>query len=315
MSAPERLTAARKSIIGYACAFTAAALFGSVSTIAKPLVSDVSPLLLSSVVYLVAAGALSPFVMLSASQSRRIAKNDYGLLAVVGVCGAAIAPVLFFTGLQQTPAFDSALLSNGEIVFTIILAIAFFKERLTPIGIVAVLLVITGLVVVTTNLEFTDSVASLRAGHLLILGATAFWALDNNLSRLLSTRIDAARIVQLKSAIGGTLLLAVALAIERPTFDLSHLPYVVLLGILGFAASLFFFLKSLSILGTIRTILIYSLSSVFGLALAAVLLGENISIYQMVSVAIMLLGIYLVNMRKGIETEQKTHKGGDSAVD
>lgn len=37
-----------------------------------------------------------------------------------------------------------------------------------------------------------------------------FWAFDNNLSRYLAQKLDVAKIVQLKSAIGGVLLFVIA---------------------------------------------------------------------------------------------------------
>jgi hypothetical protein len=50
--------------------------------------------------------------------------------------------------------------------------------------------------------------------------------------------------------------------------NLSQIPYIILLGIIGFAVSLYFFLYSLKMLGTIRTIILFSTSSVFGLIFA-----------------------------------------------
>ena len=46
--------------LGYLFAILAAIMFGSVSTLAKPLVSTVNPLLLSSMIYLIAAVTLTP---------------------------------------------------------------------------------------------------------------------------------------------------------------------------------------------------------------------------------------------------------------
>ena len=43
----------------------------------------------------------------------------------------------------------------------------------------------------------------INAGNLLIIGATLFWGLDNNISGILTHRIDITKIIQLKSFIGG----------------------------------------------------------------------------------------------------------------
>ena len=121
-------------MIGYLSAFIAALLFGSVSTIAKPILSNISPLLLSSLVYLISGLALTPVAQRIKYSYRR---NDYLLLITASISGAVIAPAMFFFGLKQTTAIDSSILSNGEIIFSILLAMAFFKEKLNRIGYVA----------------------------------------------------------------------------------------------------------------------------------------------------------------------------------
>jgi drug/metabolite transporter (DMT)-like permease len=51
---------------------------------------------------------------------------------------------------------------------------------------------------------------------------------------------------------------------------------IILLGSLGFGASLFFFINALRNIGTVKTVLVFSLSSVFGLLFASYFL-EKIS--------------------------------------
>ena len=76
------------------------------------------------------------------------------------------------------------------------------------------------------------------------------------------------------------------------------MPAVILLGVVGFAASLYFFLNGLKHIGTIKTIMIFSLSSVFGLVSAFVFLGEQISYYQIVAVGILFGGVFLMNKKE-----------------
>jgi drug/metabolite transporter (DMT)-like permease len=137
---------------------------------------------------------------------------------------------------------------------------------------------------------------------LLIIGATLFWGLDNNISRILSHRIDITRIIQLKSFIGGFIILVLGLLLGIPVnINLTEIPYIFLLGILGFAVSLCFLLQGLSKIGTTNTMLILSLSSVFGLVLAAIILHEHISIFQIIAAVIMLFGIYLISRNRNVE--------------
>lgn len=294
----------KSTIIGYISALLAAVLFGSVPTIAKPVTSDINVLLLSSIAYLIAALTFTP---IARKTKTALAKKDYIILVAISICGAAAAPYLYFLGLHQSSASDTSLLSNVEIMFTVLFGLLFFKERLRPVGFISVALVLSGVVIITTNLQFSGSLSHLNAGHFFILGSMVLWALDNNLSRIIATRIDTARLVQLKSAIGGLILLATVFLLGIP-FDIkaSQIPQVILLSAIGFGGSLYFFLQSLKRIGTIRTIMIFSMASVFGLVFASVFLHEQISAYQAGAIAIMLTGIYMINRKESMKEKLET---------
>ena len=294
----------KSTIIGYISSLLAAVLFGSVPTIAKPVISDINVLLLSSIAYLIAALTFTP---IARKTKTALAKKDYIILVGISICGEAGARYLYFLGLHQSSASDTSLLSNVEIMFTVLFGLLFFKERLRPVGFISVALVLSGVVIITTNLQFSGSLSHLNAGHFFILGSMVLWALDNNLSRIIATRIDTARLVQLKSAIGGLILLATVFLLGIP-FDIkaSQIPQVILLSAIGFGGSLYFFLQSLKRIGTIRTIMIFSMASVFGLVFASVFLHEQISAYQAGAIAIMLTGIYMINRKESMKEKLET---------
>ncbi|TBR22362.1 MAG: DMT family transporter [Candidatus Nitrosotenuis sp.] len=285
---------------GYLFAILAAAMFGSVSTLAKPLVSSVNPLLLASSIYLVSAVTLTP---LARKQSFPSSKKNCLLILAISVSGAAIAPSLFFVGLTHASASDTALLTNGEAFFSVLLAMVFFKEKLGWLGYIATFLVLVGMIIVTTDLDFsTFTLQQIHYQDMLIIIAMLFWAIDNNLSRVLAQKVNAAKIAQIKSAIGGSILFGVAVFVFRIPVNIptSQFMPILALGAIGFAASLYFFLQSLKRINTVRTVLIFSLSSVFGLVAASVFLQEKIDIYQIIAAGIMLFGIYLMNRKESV---------------
>ncbi|MFN3653748.1 MAG: EamA family transporter [Candidatus Nitrosotenuis sp.] len=111
--------------LGYLFAILAAVMFGSVSTLAKPVVSTANPLLLSSMIYLIAAATLTP---LARKQSFPTSKKNYLLIFTISACGAIIAPSLFFVGLIHASASDAALIANGEVFFRFCLRLHFSKK-------------------------------------------------------------------------------------------------------------------------------------------------------------------------------------------
>jgi drug/metabolite transporter (DMT)-like permease len=120
--------------------------------------------------------------------------------------------------------------------------------------------------------------------------------------------------MQLKSFIGGIVLLALIVSLGIPlSVNLIEVPYIlyivrhlpdIVLVILGF--TLYFILEGLRKIDTTNTLLILSLSSVFGMILAALFLHERTSILQIIAVGIMIFGIYLIK-QFNIQNSTKIH--------
>ena len=244
-----------RRLLGYLFAFISAALFGSISTVAKSALSGtLHPLLLSSMVYLVAALVMTPIAYKKSSNNSRnsneniaflLKRKNYLYIVGIAILGAVIAPTLYFIGLEQTTASNAAILSNAEIVFTVVIAVLFFKEKIKPVGYVGVILVLFAVIIITANqnLQALSSPSKINYGDLLIIASSLFWGIDNNISKIVSHRINnTARIVQLKSFIGGCLLMGiVVISGIKMNFNSTQIPNIILLGAGGFGMSVFFF--------------------------------------------------------------------------
>jgi len=279
-------------VIGYVSAIVAALLFGSVSTIAKPMLSTIDPIILSSMIYLIAGVFFTPV----ASKTRsKITRRCYSLIITSAVAGAAIAPVMFFLGLKLSSAADTALLANGETVFSILFALLFFKERLTPIGYVAVTLILFGVFLVTSNLDFDSPVFTLNIGNVFVIASTIIWGFDNNICKIIARQVDVSKLIQLKALIGGSILLGTVVILGIPiNIQSVQLIPIVVLGVFGFAISLYLYLHSIKRIGVIKASSLLSLSAVFGLVFAILFLHEVLSINQLIAILIMIGGIHLM---------------------
>jgi len=182
-----------------------------------------------------------------------------------------------------------------KLYFLYYLQYYFFKEKLDRFGYIAVSIVLVGLFIVTTNMSFDSYIVTFNVGDLLIIFATVAWALDNNISKIIARHIHVSRLVQLKSLIGGGLTLLVVLLIGIPfNIQYDQIIPIVCVGLFGVALSLYLYLHSIKRIGVIRGSSILSLSAVFGLIFATVFLKETISVYQVVAILVMLLGIFLL---------------------
>lgn len=292
------------AVVGYLSVLMASVLFGSVFTLAKIPLATVEPLALSAIVYTIAGLGLIPFAKASFKLDTR---RDYYLLAIITIFGAVAAPVLLLYGLQQTDASDAAILTNGEIVFTIALSAIFFGEKPNGrIGLFAVILVVIGLFIATTDLKVSESILQFNIGNFMILGSMLMWAIDNNLSRRLTSRVGPAKIAMVKSLSGGLVLLAIALALGKGNTIVSIEPELWLIiggmSVTGFGGALLLFLQGIKRIGTIKTMSVFSMTPVFGIVIAALALGESISIFQGIATGLIIGGILLVSRTRAVSS-------------
>jgi drug/metabolite transporter (DMT)-like permease len=294
-------------LLGYFAAIGAAFLGGLLPTLSKPLLEIMSPVFFTSLVTLAPAVLFTP-VALRSKENKHIRKKGYVILAATAIAGGLVAPFIYFVGLQETSASDAALLSNGEMVFTVLIATLFFGERLSRKGFFALTLLAIGIITVITGLQF-QNLSFTAPGHILILTATFLWGVDNNVTSAITERVNVARIIQIKALISGSGLLAIAFLSHEVSSSLTDVLYVFLFGIFVFSGTAYLSIESLKRLGAITTTIIFPISSIFGLFFAYVLLHETITFLQIGSVIIIIFGIYILTrkgsvVREGIELEQ-----------
>ena len=276
---------------------------GLIFPIAKPILSSgIPPLILAAMTYVISGLFMIPISLLGKrnKKEKSLNRNDYALLLIIGLLGGCFAPFLFFEGLNKTTASDASVLEGGELLFTAMIAISFFKEKLTKIGYIGMALTIIGITLVSlSNSNIQNNLYSfkLNLGNILIILSTLCWGLDNNISKIISNRIaNTSKIVVVKSLIGGFLLLIISLILGyQLSLDLFQIPYLFILAIGGFGLSLFFFIESLRIIGTLKVIVIFSTSAIFGLFFSFIILKDKITIMQLISTALVIIGLYYVN--------------------
>jgi drug/metabolite transporter (DMT)-like permease len=284
-----------------------AILFGVSSTLNKIALEDVSPTIIAGMIYFVAgvflfAIHLTPLckkilTALGPSETEtKITSKDVRTLAFVILCGSIIAPLLLLNGLNQTTAINSSLLLNAEALFTVVIAFVFLNERCNKREYLGILLLLIGVIFVTTNGAFQRlTLTENSLGNLLVIGACFFWGIDNNLSKFLSRKRDVIMVTGLKCFIGGSALLAFAFALGFSfSVPLVAMPYILFVGAFSVAFSILFFLFALRKIGSMRTGVIFSLSSLFGAVLAFVVLREAFTGIQLIAGLVMILGIYVL---------------------
>jgi len=277
-------------------ALLAAALFGATTPLAKTLLGTLSPFMVAGLFYLGSGIGLA--LTLLVQRARRTARENrdqgriqkaevpwlLGAIAAGGVAG----PALLMLGLVSTPAATSSLLLNLEGVFTAVIAWVVFRENVDFQVFLGMVAIVAGGVL----LSWQPGASGVPLGALLVVGACACWAIDNNLTRKVSTN-DATVIACLKGLVAGSVNLGIALSLGAHLPGAAKMAAAMLTGFAGYGVSLVLFVVALRNLGSARTGAYFSVAPLFGVALSLILWPELPSMLFWAAGVLMALGVWL----------------------
>lgn len=284
-------------------AVLAAALYAVNIPLSKLLLAQVQPTMLAAFLYLGAGLGLFFYGFFSRHQEKGEPLTKAELPYTVGMIVLDIAaPILLMLGLERTNAANASLLNNFEIVATSLIAFLVFREQLSKQLAAAIGLVTVASI--TLSLEGTESF-QLNTGSLLVLAAACCWGLENNCTRMLSSK-SSVQITTLKGVFSGSGSLAVAFALGERLPGVGWILAVLLLGFVAYGLSINFYIKAQKELGAAKTSAYYSIAPFLGVIFGILLLGERPGVQFYAGLVIMVVASVL--MAKDTISLQHSHE-------
>src|SRR2546429_703507 len=280
---------------GIAFALVAALLFGASTPLAKSLLPQVTPLLMAGLLYLGSGIGLCIYALLRSfskglgPHEAALARKDVPWLAAAIAAGGIVGPILLMWGLSATPASSASLLLNLEGVLTALLAWFVFKENFDARIASGMALIAAGGVCLSW---MGRPEIGVPWGSLAIMGACLAWAIDNNLTRKVSTG-DAVQIAMLKGLVAGSVNTGLAFALGAKFPALTSLLASGVVGFFGYGVSLVLFVLALRHIGTARTGAYFSLAPFVGAVVSFLLLHEAVSPLFLLAACFMGVGVWL----------------------
>jgi len=205
------------------------------------------------------------------------ADHRRGRLALVAstVCGPVLGAWCAMQGLARLTAHEASLLLNLETVFTPILAVLVFRERLSPRRWLGAACVLAGGIACAFAVGGDDGGASLE-GAPWIAASCLCWSADSNLLRYLVHR-DLLTVARDKGLLGGVAAFALAAATGEvpPLPGAATLAWGALVGLVGFGGALVGYLASVRRVGTATTGALFGTGPFVGVLVAWLVLGER----------------------------------------
>ncbi|GBL41612.1 hypothetical protein LBMAG54_15280 [Nitrosopumilaceae archaeon] len=147
------------------------------------------------------------------------------------------------------------------------------------------------------------NLGSLVTGDLLIIFSGLLYAVDITLCKYIGERFDVRKTVQITSFVCASITISIIILFQIPmNVKLVQLPSILIMSIIGTGMSTLFFLMGLKLIGAVRTILLYSTMSMFGILFSGLILSEAITPVDIFSTMLVFAGIFLLrNKLAGIE--------------
>lgn len=273
-------------------ALAAAALFGASTPFAKLLVGEISPLLLGGLLYLGSGMGLGVARLIRDRGWARsgLKRHEWPWLLGAILFGGVLGPVVLMFGLTSTSGSTASLLLNLEAVLTALIAWIVFRENADRRIVLGMVSIVAGGVVLSWpsgQAEITQWI-----GPIAIAAACLCWAIDNNLTRMVSAS-DALFIAGIKGLMAGAVNCSLALGLGALWPDARILFSTMLVGLLGYGISLVMFVLALRGLGTARTGAYFSTAPFMGAAVALILLSEPVTSTFWTACMLMGVGVWL----------------------
>jgi len=272
-------------------AILAAALYAINIPLSKILLHQVSPTMMSAFLYLGAGLGLFIYRLFTPKKenSEPLTKEDIPYTIGMIVLDIA-APILLMLGLQQTNSANASLLNNFEIVATSLIAFFIFKEAISKkLGLAIVLVTIAS---IALSFEGKGSF-DFNIGSLFVLGAASCWGLENNCTRMLSSK-SSVQITTIKGIFSGLGSLIVALIIGEHFPTIICMIAVLILGFISYGLSINFYIKAQKDLGAAKTSSYYAIAPFLGAGFGMMLLHERPGMQFYVGLVIMIVATVLM---------------------
>lgn len=274
-----------------------AVLWASSAVLAKlGLHEAIGPLTLAGLRYFLAALALLPFAWRNGASMRSLPTSLWLRLMLIGISGYTVGNGAFFWGLQYLPATTISFVLNLTPLLVLAASLFWIKEIPTGLQTIGVFVALGGGALFFSPGLNVSELAGLGIVGVGLIGFALFSVLGRAIARDQETDTFTLTIVPLAVG-GGLLLLGAALLEEVPSFSVTGGGIVLWLALVNTAFAYILYNRALRVLTALEINMLLNLSPLGTAVFAWALLGERLSVAQLVGMLIVILGVTLVQWK------------------
>lgn len=292
-----------KNFNGYLYALFAIFFWSFNVIYARYLADTFTPFEISFVRWSVPALLFLPFTYKKIYKHRRKFFKAWKLVLILTLTGLGFQNTFIYYAGHTEGAVNMALIGATGPIFLTLLSALFLKEHISLFQILGILITLSGVLVVITKGDLSDiKHIQLSVGALWMLLAAVIFAVYAIAQKKFPANIPPV------PAFSAMICLSALMFLPLAAYDYSHhiptgitkadIVILLILGVFNSGLAYLAWNKSLRLIGTFKTGIMYYLAPVFSSIEAYFLLNEHIALNQIYGMILILSGIALSNFHK-----------------
>ncbi len=278
--------------MGLAFAF----IWSSAFTSARIIVADAAPLASLALRFFL-SGAIGIAIARALGQTWNLTRAQWQATIVFGICQNALYLGLNFVAMQWVEAGFASIIASTMPLLVALALWGIFKEALPPLGIFGLILGFVGVtIIMLARLETGVD----PFGTILCVIAAIGLAVATLMMRGASSGGNLMMIVGLQMIVGGAVLAVISAASETIFFNTSPSWFAAFAYTLLFPGLLatWIWFRLVERIGAVKAATFHFLNPFFGVAVAAIVLNEQLSARDLIGVAVITAGILAVQLAR-----------------
>ncbi|WP_127113541.1 DMT family transporter [Shimia sediminis] len=275
-------------------------IWSSAFTSARIIVADAPPFAISAIRFAI-AGIIGVAIARALGQTWHLTRDQWRATLIFGLCQNALYLGLNFLAMTTVEASLASIVASTMPLIVAFIGWAILRERLRPMAAFGLALGFAGVVIIM-GARMGTGVDLLGLAYC-VIGAIAL-AVATLMVRGASSGGNMMMIVGLQMFVGAAVLFVASLIFETWVFNwnarmLTALTYTILAP--GLLATWIWF-ALVARIGAVKAATFHFLNPFFGVAVAAVILGEDLRMMDVIGVVIIAAGILAVQLSKQSNT-------------
>lgn len=269
------------------------------------LIVEAAPPISALAIRFVISGLLGVLIARALGQSWRLTRPQWRACIIFGICQNALYLGFYFIAMQTIEASLAVIIASTMPLLVAFASWVFLGERLTAAAALGLLAGLVGVGIIMAT-RFSGGV-DVYGLVLCVLGVVALTIATLSV-RGATSGGNFMMVVGLQMLIGSVLLSGVAVATETLTIDWSWTfvaAFIWTTLVPGLAATLIWF-KLVERISATRAATFHFLNPFFGVAMAAILLGETLRMTDAIGVLVIMAGILAVQLSRRPKRARQT---------